>query len=131
MEDDRPISTWLFVAILIVGFVVFFFWPAKVKSEEAFRIGERANVSLCRGWINLECSCSHRSCWEARPDEFASLGNGRWIEKSSGQVKQQTGWSKDGTFIACAWRPGLEIGVQYYVGKGANISCVYPPMPAF
>lgn len=127
-EAIGALSVWavvLFVAVLIIGLC----FAMKAGAGE-FRSGELPNHSLCRGWIDTQCSCSHRACWEAGPDEFEDLNDGRWRERSSGQVIRQTDWSRDGVFIACAWKRG-DGDVLYRVGKGNPLSCVFPPVKGF
>lgn len=129
-EAIGALALWAVVLAVAIILICIAF-AVKAQAGE-FRSGERADISLCRGWIETTCSCSHRACWEARPDEFEDLHDGRWRETSSGQVKLQTGWSRDGVFIACAWRSGEPgSGVQYHVGKGQALSCLYPPVKGF
>lgn len=130
--EMRAALGWILTAIVFL-LVAVAFAALSMRDAKAgeFRSDEQANPALCRGWIDISCSCSHRACWTPRQGEFKSLGDGRWRETSSGKVKQQTGWSQDGTFVVCAWSTGTEPGVSYHVGRGNRISCLYPPLPAF
>lgn len=135
---EAALATILFLfgglALLFVACVIWALAIAsapKAKADE-FRIGERRALELCRGWIDVTCSCSHRACWEAQPGEFRDLQDGRWQETASGQIRAQTGWSKDGVLIACAWRAGEPAtGVEYYVGRGQPLRCLYAPHKGF
>jgi hypothetical protein len=117
-------------AIALAVTILLAIWTLTNAKAGEFRVGEKPRPELCRGWIDKTCSCTHRSCWEASPEEFDDLNDGRWLERSSGTIKRQTGWSKDGVFIACAWKAG-EGDIQYHVGKGNPISCIFPPVKGF
>lgn len=130
-QQETGALFWFCVWIVALGIVLLaWFVPVSVAKADDFRTDERADISLCRGFIDTNCSCSHRSCWQPQPGEFTSLGDGRWKQNATGQVKQQTGWSRDGTFIACAWRSGTVPGVMFHVGRGNPLSCLYVPLPA-
>lgn len=117
--------------LIAATFILLAIWTLTNAIAGEFKDGDKRTPELCLGWIDQSCSCTHRSCWEARPGEFESLGNNQWREKSSGQIVTQRDWSQDGSFMVCAWKPGeFGSGIEYHVGKGNPIKCLFPPLPS-
>jgi hypothetical protein len=124
------VAFFLLLLLVITGTLFWLFPPVSVAKAGEFMRGEIAQPELCRGYIDLSCSCSHRACWEPKPGEFVDMNNGSWREAASGVVKLQTGDSKDGALVACAWREG-EGAVAYHVGRGNPLRCIYAPPKSF
>lgn len=85
-------------------------------------------ADTCAGYITTNCSCTHGACWSVLPHEFKDLGNGMWQYLTTGEIKEQTAWAKDGIFRACAFSPGWGVDISK-LGPGNALSCLFPPIP--
>jgi hypothetical protein len=116
-------SLSLYLNITLVTIVILMLTVGVVYSQESYL----DKFPACHGYIDYKCSCTHNVCWEVKPGEFESLGNGLWKYLQTGEVVKQKFWSPDGVFRACAFDP-LKWS-QGLVGPGNPISCLFPPMP--
>lgn len=87
----------------------------------------------CRGWISVSCCCSNGACREVQPGEVEQIGENLYLIVPTGEKIPRTGWSKDGTFIRCAYKRGSYghgLGGGWLVGPQYETSCLFPPAPS-